>query len=72
MQNNMDAIEQICDIMVNTSTGQQVTRLAEVTRLLLDEENELCLDYKYDKMIAEMKNTSWMSKFSTRGIRGSQ
>lgn len=69
MQININAIDQICDIMVNTTIGEEVTRLAEVTRFVLDEKNKLCLDYKYDKMIADMKNTSWMSKFATGGIR---
>lgn len=60
-----NAVEQFCDIMLNSSIGKQVTRLAEVNQFCLDAKNELCLDYKYDNMIAEMKNTSWMSKFAT-------
>lgn len=45
--------------MVNTTIGPPVTRLAEVNKLLLNQQNERCLDYKYDKMIAEIKNISW-------------
>lgn len=45
--------------MVNTSIGTPVDRLAEVNRVLLEESKETCLDYKYDKMLGEMKNVSW-------------
>lgn len=61
-------IDQICDIMVNTTIGPPVSRLAEVNRVLLVEQKEKCLDYKYDKMISEMKNTSWKSKVADGGI----
>lgn len=45
--------------MVNASIGAPVTRLAMVNSMLLKKSNETCLDYKYDKMIEEMKNISW-------------
>lgn len=45
--------------MTNTSIGPQVERLAAVNQLLLDQEKEKCLDYKYDKMVKEMKEISW-------------
>lgn len=48
--------------MVNTTIGTPVNRLAEVNRILLDESKEKCLDYKYDKMLDDMKNISWSSK----------
>jgi len=54
-------IDTICDIMVNTTIGPPVNRLATVSNLLLEMENEKCLDYKYDKMLNEIKNTSWDS-----------
>lgn len=58
-------IDQICDIMVDQSIGPQVKRLAEVNKLLLKQGNQTCLDYKYDKMIEEMKNTSWESEVAS-------
>lgn len=61
-------IDQICDIMINTTIGPPVTRLAEVNRVLLLEQKEKCLDYKYDNMLAEMKDISWKSKVADGGI----
>lgn len=45
--------------MLNTTIGTPVQRLGEVNRLLLADNKQKCLDYKYDKMIAEMQNTTW-------------
>lgn len=47
--------------MTNTTIGPQVERLAAVNELLLKQQKEECLDYKYDKTIKEMKETSWDS-----------
>lgn len=54
-------IDQVCDIMVNTTIGPQVNRLAEVNRLMMNEQKDKCFDYKYEKMVTEMKNVSWDS-----------
>lgn len=54
-------IDDVCDIMINTTIGAQIDRLAAVNKLLLDQSKEKCLDYKYDKMVQEMRNTSWDS-----------
>lgn len=51
--------------MTNTSIGPQIDRLAAVNDLLLKQEGEKCLDYKYDKMIREMQNTSWTSDMAS-------
>jgi hypothetical protein len=48
--------------MCNQTVGPPVTRLAKVNAMLLEESGEKCLDYKYDKTIQDMKNTSWDSK----------
>lgn len=61
-------IDEVCDIMVNTTIGPPVSRLAEVNRLILDQSNETCLDYKYDNMIANMKNVSWNSDVASGGM----
>lgn len=52
-------IDDVCNIMVNTTIGAQIDRLAAVNQLILDTSNQHCLDYKYDKMIKLMQNTSW-------------
>ncbi|KAL3276152.1 hypothetical protein HHI36_020871 [Cryptolaemus montrouzieri] len=52
-------IDDVCGIMVNQSLGTPVDRLAAVSNLLLDANNETCLDYNYDKMIEEMRNITW-------------
>lgn len=57
-------IDVVCDVMMNQTFGAPVARLAEVNRILLVQQGEKCLDYKYDKMIEDMKNTSWTSKAS--------
>lgn len=54
-------IDDVCEIMVNTNIGAQIDRLAAVNKLILDQANQTCLDYKYDKMIKLMQNTSWES-----------
>lgn len=51
--------------MNNQTIGAQIDRLAAVNDLLLKQENQTCLDYKYDKMVAEMKNTSWASDMAS-------
>lgn len=60
-------IDIVCSIMTNTSLGAPVARLAAVNDLLLKTSNEKCLDYKYDKMVEEMKNTSLSSSVSSGG-----
>lgn len=53
--------------MTNTTIGPQIDRLAAVNELLLKESKEECLDYKYDRMIQEMQNTSWDSSVANGG-----
>ncbi|XP_057668742.1 putative serine protease F56F10.1 isoform X1 [Diorhabda carinulata] len=60
-------VDTLCDIMVNETIGPEVNRLAAVNDLLLRVNNETCLDYKYDKMIEELKNISWDSEASEGG-----
>ena len=54
-------IDDVCDTMMNTEIGAQIDRLAAVNKMLLKQANQTCLDYKYDKMIKTMQNTSWES-----------
>lgn len=60
-------IDDVCDIMINTKIGAQIDRLAAVNKLLLDQSNQTCLDYKYDNMIKLMQNTSWDAEEAVGG-----
>lgn len=60
-------IDTICDILVNETKGIPVDRLAEVNSLLLEANMEKCLDYKYSKMIDELRNISWKSEMAEGG-----
>ncbi|CAG9854740.1 unnamed protein product [Phyllotreta striolata] len=60
-------VEKLCDVMTNKDLGIEVDRLAAVNNLLLNGSNETCLDYKYDKMISEMRNVSWDAEASEGG-----
>jgi len=54
--------------MLNTTAGPPVTRLGLVNDMLLKESNTTCLDYKYEKMVADMKKVSWDSE-TAKGSR---
>lgn len=56
------SIDDVCGIMCNQTIGPPVTRLGDVHRMILADSKEKCFDYKYDKMIQEMKNISWDSE----------
>lgn len=58
-------IDDVCDTMNNQTIGAQIDRLAAVNDLLLTHDNQTCLDYKYDKMVAEMRNASWESDMAS-------
>lgn len=60
-------IDTVCDILVNETKGISVDRLAEVSNLMLSANNEKCLDYKYSKMIDELRNVSWKSEMAEGG-----
>lgn len=60
-------IDDVCNIMINTTIGPPIHRLAEVNSLLLKTDGEDCLDYKYDKMINDMREFSWTSKMASGG-----
>lgn len=60
-------IDDVCAIMVNQSIGPQIDRLAAVNKLILDDSHQTCLDYKYDKMVKGMQNTSWDSETAAGG-----
>lgn len=54
--------------MTNSSIGPQINRLAAVIKLL-NPNKKNCYNYKYDKLIAEMKTTSWESQEAEGGCK---
>ncbi|XP_014233688.1 putative serine protease K12H4.7 [Trichogramma pretiosum] len=52
-------IDDICNVLVDEKRGVPVNRFAEVSNMLLKKNKEECLDYKYSKMIDEMRNVTW-------------
>lgn len=60
-------VEKLCSIMTDKSLGNEINRLAAVNSLLLQTSNETCLDYKYDNMLDELRNTSWDAEASEGG-----
>lgn len=60
-------IETVCDILVDEKIGIPVDRLAYVSNMILNATKEKCLDYRYDKMIRELRNTSWASEQADGG-----
>ncbi|ALC43759.1 CG9953 [Drosophila busckii] len=61
-------IDDLCVVMLSNTFGPPVTRLGMVNSLILQQSNQTCLDYKYDKMIADIKNVSWDSE-AAKGMR---
>lgn len=61
-------IDDVCDVMLNTTIGAPVARLAAVNSMLLEQSEEMCLDYKYDKMIKEIQDVGWTSD-AAKGMR---
>lgn len=60
-------IDTVCDVMTNQSVGPPIERLARVNQLLLDAYESKCLDYRYDKMIESLQNTSWNAEAAEGG-----
>ena len=54
--------------MNDFTEGTPVERYAKVNSLILKTYNQTCLDYKYSKMIADMKKTSWEDDAAEGGI----
>ena len=56
---SMYTIDDVCTIMVDEKRGVPVNRLADVSNMLLKKNKEKCLDYKYSKMIDELRDVTW-------------
>lgn len=60
-------IDNVCDVLVDEKRGVPVNRLAEVSNMLLKKNDEKCLDYKYSKMIDELRNITWAAQEESLG-----
>ena len=56
------SIDDVCKVLTNKTNSIAVDRLAEVSNMLLKASKEKCLDYKYSKMIEQLRNISWSNK----------
>uniref|UniRef100_A0A0A1XMQ0 Putative serine protease K12H4.7 n=1 Tax=Zeugodacus cucurbitae TaxID=28588 RepID=A0A0A1XMQ0_ZEUCU len=55
-------IDDVCNVMVNSTIGPPFERLGIVNGMLLEDSKKKCLDYKYDNMLTEMRNISWFAE----------
>lgn len=62
-------IDTLCNIMTDQGIGKEIARYAKVNSLIMQTYGEKCLDSSYQKMISELKETSWTS---SAGIGGRQ
>jgi hypothetical protein len=53
--------------MMDDTRGPPIQRYADVNRLMLKTFSQTCLDFKYTKLIKEMKNTDWDSSVGEGG-----
>lgn len=60
-------VDTLCDIMTDTSNGSPLERYAMVNTLIMKTYDEDCQDFKYDKMIDSMRETSWNSSAAEGG-----
>lgn len=60
-------VDTVCDILVNEKIGIPVDRLAVINAMLLNATKEKCLDYRYNKMIHELRNITWASEQAEGG-----
>lgn len=60
-------IETVCDILANEKLGKSMDRLAYISNMILNATKEKCLDYRYDKMVHELRNITWASEQAEGG-----
>lgn len=60
-------IETVCDILVDEKIGIPIDRLAYISNMMLNTTKEKCLDYRYGKMIRELRNITWTSEQAEGG-----
>ncbi|XP_063840120.1 putative serine protease K12H4.7 [Scylla paramamosain] len=59
-------IETVCEIMRNKTLGSPYIRYATLNSLLLDVEEEKCLDHTYRSMVKEMQSMDWKDSVGGR------
>ena len=64
---NNITIDVVCDMMGDSSLGNNMARYAAINSLLLDRAEEKCMDIGYDDFINAMRETSWTSPESAWG-----
>lgn len=52
-------IDDACTVMLNTTIGTPIDRMAKINDIILEQQSEKCLDYVYDKMIKDLQNVSY-------------
>lgn len=60
-------LDTVCDIMVNESLGTPVKRYSLVNEKVLEQYKKKCLDYKYDKLVADLSQTDWHCEAAESG-----
>ncbi|XP_014215127.1 putative serine protease K12H4.7 [Copidosoma floridanum] len=63
------SIDDVCDVMVDQSKGIPLQRLAKVISMLLEKNKDKCLDYKFNKMVDELRNLTWSEQEKEAGGR---
>lgn len=56
--------------MTDFTRGSPIQRYADVNTLLLKTYSQSCLDFKYTKMVDDMKKTNWNSSAGEGGSLG--
>lgn len=54
-------IDVVCGIMQNGSLGDEITRYAEVNKVLLEAYGQKCLDFSYSNLVSTLSEESWNS-----------
>ncbi|XP_055688188.1 putative serine protease F56F10.1 [Lutzomyia longipalpis] len=62
-------VDEFCTIMNNQTQGPALYRLALLNKIILDDEGSPCLDFKYEKMINDLRETSWDAGEVKNGTR---
>ena len=60
-------IDTVCQMMMDTSKGSAVERLAAVNDLSLEMSGEKCLDHSYENQVLELQQTTWESNAAAGG-----
>lgn len=60
-------VGKLCSVMEDTSLGSPLTRLAKLNTLYMAGYGESCIDYKYKKMIRELRQVGLTSSVADGG-----